>query len=76
MSCPDDVSALSEARFQKEVHASTVLRREIHTGVFGRTLSILHCGIQIRMVAGFAEVIEREESLVAAVRFELTTFGL
>jgi hypothetical protein len=29
------------------------------------------------MVAGFAEeVIEKEETLVAEVRFELTTFGL
>jgi hypothetical protein len=33
-------------------------------------------GMQIRMVAGFAEVIDREETLVATVRFELTTFGL
>jgi hypothetical protein len=34
----------------------------------GATLSNLRWGIQIRMVAGFAEVIEREETLVAAVR--------
>jgi hypothetical protein len=32
----------------------------------GAALSNLRWGIQIRMVAGFAEVIEREESLVAA----------
>jgi hypothetical protein len=29
------------------------------------TFSNLQCGMQIRMVAGFGEVIEREETLVA-----------
>jgi len=33
-------------------------------------------GYTIRMVAGFAEVLERKDFLVAGVRFELTTFGL
>jgi hypothetical protein len=28
------------------------------------------------MVAGFAEMTERQETLVAEVRFELTSFGL
>jgi hypothetical protein len=32
--------------------------------------------LSIRMVAGFAEVIEGKDFLVAGGRFELTTFGL
>jgi hypothetical protein len=39
-------------------------------------LSNLHCGIQIRMVAGFAELIEREELLGAAdLKSERQTAG-
>jgi hypothetical protein len=36
------------------------------------TFSNLQCEIQIRMVAGFAEVVESEATLVALARFELT----
>jgi len=36
----------------------------------------IQCAIQIRMVAGFAEIVEERRFLVAGVRFELTTFGL
>jgi hypothetical protein len=36
-------------------------QREISEGFWTQ----LHCGIQIRMVAGFAEVIESEATLVA-----------
>jgi hypothetical protein len=32
--------------------------------------------LQIWMVAGFADVAERKQLLVAGVRFKLTTFGL
>src|ERR1700732_3729428 len=32
--------------------------------------------LQIRMVAGFADVVERADTLVAEARFELTTFRL
>ena len=35
-----------------------------------------HRNLEIRMGAGFAEVVEMKEILVAGVRFELTTFGL
>jgi hypothetical protein len=35
-----------------------------------------NCSPQIRMVAGFVEVLERKELLVAGARFELTTFRL
>jgi len=39
----------------------------LHTEtVFRGNFLDLQCGIQIRMVAGFVEVIEREETLVAA----------
>ena len=36
----------------------------------------LLCGIQIPMVVGFAEIIEREQSLVAGAGFEPAPFGL
>ena len=38
-------------------------------------LTLLAAKVQIRMVAGFSEVIESKDFLVAGVRFELTTFG-
>jgi hypothetical protein len=44
--------------------------REISEEFLDATFSNLHCGIQIRMVAGFAELIAREDSLVAAAGFE------
>jgi hypothetical protein len=40
------------------------------------TFSNLRCEIQIRLVAGFAEVIESEATLVALGGFEPPTFGL
>jgi hypothetical protein len=39
--------------------------REIQAKSLDATFSNLHCGIQVRMVAGYAEVIERKEILVA-----------
>jgi hypothetical protein len=43
-----------------------IAHREISEEFLDANFSYLHCGIQIRMVAGFAEVIERQETLVAA----------
>jgi len=41
------------------------VHREIQAKSLDATFSNLHCGAQIRMVAGYAEVIERKEILVA-----------
>jgi hypothetical protein len=67
---------------------SGLLRLCEHTGV-ADVPTVLFCtvpritcaewvrqNLQIRMLAGFADIAERKEILVAGVRFELTTFGL
>jgi hypothetical protein len=43
-----------------------MLEHRFFNKLLGATFSNLRCGIQIRMVAGFAEVIEGEATLVAA----------
>jgi NAD(P)-dependent dehydrogenase (short-subunit alcohol dehydrogenase family) len=70
------------SEFEKHVISQTPLGRFGQLGDIAleiQTACLLHSGggkLQIRMVAGFSEVIERKETLVVAVRFELTTFGL